>query len=249
MIKASRGKIPMIDATISTTNNQVKANPERIVPLIKEQNKDSNFAGLKQKTTDIILLSTENGITELVRNLKERDLSTSGINNITSEELSHLPNSAVGIMIYYFLEGIKRDFNITFDDTPKSVRGRGGNKNKLGERTRILTKKMKQDIVDGTTMEFYKKDIDNGMLTLPEVLQKIQKAYELKSHLEKCGLILSSKKTDGVMYQGIDYTDENTTSSEEVEEIIKKVNEKVGELVNLGVIQLPKQERKANDAF
>lgn len=225
----------------------VSAELERIVPLIKKTNTSSTLVGLKPKTTDIILLNTENGITELVKNLKDRDLSTSGIDDISAEELSHLPTSSTGIVIYYLLEGLKRDFNIIFDEPPKSIKRRGANKNKLAERTRILTKKTKQDIVDGTTMEFYKNDIDKGVLTLPEVLQKIQKAYELKSYLEDCGLILSPKKTDGVMYKGINYNEENKTPDEEAEVIIKKVNKKVGELVKQGIVELPKQERKKND--
>ena len=90
----------------------VSAELERIVPLIKKTNTSSTLVGLKPKTTDIILLNTENGITELVKNLKDRDLSTSGIDDISAEELSHLPTSSTGIVIYYLLEGLKRDFNI-----------------------------------------------------------------------------------------------------------------------------------------
>ena len=246
-----------------TATSPVVAELERIIPLVLKSKGSSTLIGLEEKTKDTILLNIENGIVELIRGLTGKDtenhkhkdcFSKLGLEDITDEEISHLPSSAVGIIIHYFVEGIKRDFNITFEEEPVSIKGRAGGAKKVAEKSRIINKNQKQDIVDATTMEFYKGDIDKGIITLPEVLAKIQKAYELKSHLEECGLILSAKKTDGVLYQGINYEQKeadgkkNKTPAiiheqEASKLIIQETKNKVAELVRKGIIELPKQER------
>ena len=249
--------------TETTATSPVVAELERIIPLVLKSKGSSTLIGLEEKTTDTILLNIENGIVELIRGLTGKNtekhkyqecFAKLGLEDITDEETSHLPSSAVGIIIHYFLEGVKRDFNITFEDEPVSIKGKGGGAKKVADKARIINKKQKQDIVDGTTIEFYKGDIDKGIITLPEVLAKIQKAYELKSHLEECGLILSAKKTDGVLYQGINYEQKeadgkkNKTPAiiheqEASKLIIQETKNKVAELVRKGIIELPKQER------
>ena len=244
-----------------TATSPVVAELERIIPLVLKSKGSNTRIGLEEKTTDTILLNIENGIVELIRGLTGKNtekhkyqecFAKLGLEDITDEETSHLPSSAVGIIIYYFLEGVKRDFNITFEDEPVSVKGKGGGAKKVADKARIINKKQKQDIVDGTTMEFYKGDIDKGIITLPEVFAKIQKAYELKSHLEECGLILSPKKTDSVLYQGINYEGAGKVGEKSIAEIheqeaskliIKEIKNKVAELVKKGIIELPKQER------
>jgi hypothetical protein len=247
--------------TETTATSPVVAELERIIPLVLKSKGSSTLIGLEEKTTDTILLNIENGIVELIRGLTGKDtknhkyqecLAKLGLEDITDEETSHLPSSAVGIIIHYFCEGIKRDFNIKFNDYPVSTKGKEGGAKKVADKARIINKKQKQDIVDGTTMEFYKGDIDKGIITLPEVLAKIQKAYELKSHLEECGLILSPKKTDSVLYQGINYEGAGKVGEKSIAEIheqeaskliIKEIKNKVAELVKQGIIELPKQER------
>ena len=244
-----------------TATSPVTVELERIIPLVIKSKGSSTLIGLEEKTTDTILLNIENGIVELIRGLTGKDtekhkyqdcFAKLGLEDIKDEEISHLPSSAVGIIIYYFLEGVKRDFNIRFKEEPVSIKGRGGRAKKVADKARIINKKQKQDIVDGTTMEFYKGDIDKGIITLPEVLAKIQKAYELKSHLEECGLILSPKKTDGVLYQGINYEEAGKDGAKSIAEIheqeaskliIQEIKNKVAELVQKGIIELPKQER------
>lgn len=247
--------------TETTATTPVVAELERVVPLVLKSKGSSTLIGLEEKTTDTILLNIENGIVELIRGLTGKNtekhkyqecFAKLGLEDITDEEISHLPSSAVGIIIHYFLEGVKRDFNITFEDEPVSIKGRGGGAKKVADKARIINNKQKQDIVDGTTMDFYKDDIEKGLITLPEVLVKIQKAYELKSHLEECGLILSTKKTEGVMYQGINYegvgkeggkTYAEVHKEEASQAIIQEIKNKVAELVRKGIIELPKQER------
>ncbi len=247
-----------------TATSPVAVELERIIPLVLKSKGSSTLIGLEEKTTDTILLNIENGIVELIRGLTGKDtekhkyqdcFAKLGLEDIKDEEISHLPSSAVGIIIYYFLEGVKRDFNIRFKEEPVSIKGRGGRAKKVADKARIINKKQKQDIVDGTTMEFYKGDIDKGIITLPEVLAKIQKAYELKSHLEECGLILSPKKTDGVLYQGINYEEAGKDGEKSIAEIheqeaskliIQEIKNKVAELVQKGIIELPKQERTSN---
>jgi lipopolysaccharide biosynthesis regulator YciM len=85
---------------------------------------------------------------------------------------------------------------------------------------------------------------------MPEVLEKIKKAYEEKKQYENIGLILPDNKTEYPQYQGVDYItaekDKTKEEKEEEEKIISQINEKIVELASAGLISLPKQERKKN---
>ena len=58
-----------------------------------------------------------------------------GIANVVQEladdEDNHLPNAKTGVVVHYVLQGIARDFKITFDGEPTSLsKGRGGSTRK-----------------------------------------------------------------------------------------------------------------------
>jgi hypothetical protein len=202
---------------------------------------------------ETILLSVETRIKELVSGLAKRNiksLTSIGL-DIEEEDISNLPTSITGVMVHYFVEGIARDYNIQFDKKPKSIKTTIKGLSNIKTRKRFITKEQKNALLDRTRMSFYDKELSAGIITMPEVLEKIKKAYEEKKQYESIGLILPENKTEYPQYQGVDYlTPEKDKTEEEKtkeEQIISQINEKIIELASAGLISLPKQERKKNN--
>jgi len=202
---------------------------------------------------ETILLSVETRIKELVSGLAKRNiksLTSIGL-DIEEEDISNLPTSITGVMVHYFVEGIARDYNIQFDKKPKSIKTTIKGLSNIKTRKRFITKEQKNALLDKTKMSFYDKELSAGIITMPEVLEKIKKAYEEKKQYENIGLILPENKTEYPQYQGVDYlTPEKDKTEEEKtkeEQIISQINEKIIELASAGLISLPKQERKKNN--
>ena len=199
---------------------------------------------------ETILLSVETRIKELVSGLAKRNiksLASIGI-EIEENEIKNLPTSITGIMVYYFTQGIARDYNIQFDRKPKSIKTTIKGMSNIKTRKRFISKKQKNVLLDRTKISYYDKQLTSGLITLPEVLEEIKKAYEEKKHYESIGLIMPENKTEYPQYIGVDYkTPDKEKSPEQIieeEEIISQVNEKIIELASSGLITLPKQERK-----
>jgi len=202
---------------------------------------------------ETILLSVETRIKELVSGLAKRNiksLTSIGL-DIEEEDISNLPTSITGVMVHYFVEGIARDYNIQFDKKPKSIKTTIKGLSNIKTRKRFITKEQKNALLDRTRMSFYDKELSAGIITMPEVLEKIKKAYEEKKQYENIGLILPENKTEYPQYQGVNYlTPEKDKTEEEKtkeEQIISQINEKIIELASAGLISLPKQERKKNN--
>lgn len=199
---------------------------------------------------ETILLNVERRIKELVSGLAKRDinaLARIGL-EIGEDEIKHLPTSITGIMVYYLIEGIAKDYNIEFDKKPKSIKTTIKGISNIKTRKRFITKEQKNELLERTKISYYDKQITSGIRTLPEVLEEIKKAYEEKKHYESIGLIMTENKTDYPQYIGVDYkTPDKDKSPEQIikeEEIISQINEKIIELASTGLITLPKQERK-----
>jgi len=199
---------------------------------------------------ETILLSVETRIKELVSGLAKRNiksLASIGI-EIEENEIKNLPTSITGIMVYYFTQGIARDYNIQFDRKPKSIKTTIKGMSNIKTRKRFITKEQKNALLDRTKISHYDKQLTSGLITLPEVLEEIKKAYEEKKHYESIGLIMPENKTEYPQYIGVDYKiPDKEKSPEQIieeEEIISQVNEKIIELASSGLITLPKQERK-----
>jgi hypothetical protein len=202
---------------------------------------------------ETILLSVETRIKELVSGLAKRNiksLTSIGL-DIEEEDISNIPTSITGVMVHYFVEGIARDYNIQFDKKPKSIKTTIKGLSNIKTRKRFITKEQKNALLDRTRMSFYDKELSAGIITMPEVLEKIKKAYEEKKQYENIGLILPENKTEYPQYQGVDYItaekDKTNEDKEKEEKIISQINEKIVELASAGLISLPKQERKKNN--
>ncbi len=199
---------------------------------------------------ETILLSVETRIKELASGLAKRNiksLASIGL-DIEENEIKNLPTSITGIMVYYFIQGIARDYNIQFDRKPKSIKTTIKGMSNIKTRKRFISKKQKNALLDRTKISYYDKQLTSGLITLPEVLEEIKKAYEEKKHYESIGLIMPENKTEYPQYIGVDYKiPDKEKSPEQIieeEEIISQVNEKIIELASSGLITLPKQERK-----
>ena len=105
------------------------------------------------ETTATILLSIENNIKTLLKNLADKTEIGWGIDT-DPEDFSHLPNSITGVIIYYVTKGIKEDFGYEFETEPKSLKVRGLSKDakKIAGKKRLLTRDQKNELIAQTEM-------------------------------------------------------------------------------------------------
>ena len=121
------------------------------------------------------------------------------VKELSSDKSNHLPNTETGVWIYYLTQGIKKDFNRTWDEAPKSIAIKAPVTVKSREKAkRIMTKKQKNELLAKMEMKYYEDDIANGVLTLEEAFASIKEAFNKKKEVEEAGYFLSSNKTDGI---------------------------------------------------
>jgi len=149
------------------------------------------------ETTATILLSIENNIKTLLKNLADKTEIGWGIDT-DPEDFSHLPNSITGVIIYYVTKGIKEDFGYEFETEPKSLKVRGLSKDakKIAGKKRLLTRDQKNELIAQTEMSYYKDKISSGVITLEDAMSSIKRAYEEMQKYEEIGYMLPAKKAD-----------------------------------------------------
>tara|TARA_S200002703_G_C3801440_1_gene247760 strand:+ start:4402 stop:5511 length:1110 start_codon:yes stop_codon:yes gene_type:complete len=110
---------------------------------------------------------------------------------------NHLPETKTGVVLYYLVEGLARDFGIAFDRQPVSL---GGNRRKNTNSKGITgpSKKEKNEILAKLDLQYYQDDISSGIITMEEAFNKIAEAYKMKEYYESQGFYLSPNKTEGV---------------------------------------------------
>jgi hypothetical protein len=148
---------------------------------------------LKPNVKKKILLVVEQGVYEVVEELsKEKD--------------NQLPNSKVGVMVHYLLEGIKRDYNKVFDTEPYSCR-RSNTTSSLGGKSvkeRLdaggygISKTKKNELLKAANITSYLVDIASGVITEEEANEKVKAATDELISLAKQGVFVSTNKTEGV---------------------------------------------------
>lgn len=135
-----------------------------------------------------LLVVCEKGIENTVRELADDDGN-------------HLPATKTGVVVHYVIEGIARDFGITFNRQPVSIggfRGRGGKGDRDAGVIR-LSKQEKNEILEKLDMTYYQDDITSGKITRQDAFAMIDAAYTRKEEWEKQGYFLSPNKTEGVL--------------------------------------------------
>ena len=143
-----------------------------------------------------ILLNVEGAVKDLVAALaKKAEIKGTKIDPTL---FAGLPGSLTGVMVHYFVKGIKEDFDIEFAEKPVSLKPRSSNPfdKKVAGKKRILTREQKNELLAKTQMSFYEKDIAGGKMTLDEAMLALKDAYEQKASFEEMGYILPPKKTD-----------------------------------------------------
>lgn len=146
------------------------------------------------KTT--ILLNVETAVKELVSSLAKRGEIKGA--DIDVEKLNHLPTSLTGVMLHYFLKGIKEDFDIAFEQAPVSLKIRSTNPldAKVAGKKRLLTREQKNELLAKTQMSYYELNISKGDMTIEQAMYAIKDAFERKQNFEEMGYILPPKKTE-----------------------------------------------------
>jgi len=147
--------------------------------------KDIDLGLEKDRTAGKILITCEGGIKIFVKEL--------------AKENNHLPNSELGVMIYYLTRGVMDDFSRTWKSTPISLQNKKTGVEKSKEQgKRVLSKKEKNALLSQMDMKFYQTDIASGKITIEEAFSSIRAALEKKQELEDAGFFISTNKTEGV---------------------------------------------------
>lgn len=126
-----------------------------------------------------------------------------GIKDFVKDELAksenHLPNTETGVWVHYLTEGIMRDFNRTWTETPTCLREKASGIEKSREKgKRVLSKKDKNELLAKLTYQYYEKDVNEGKITQTDAFASMAEAAAKKKELEDAGYFLSPKKTEGV---------------------------------------------------
>jgi len=143
-----------------------------------------------------ILINVEGAVKDLVSALaKKAEIKGTKIDPTL---FAGLPGSLTGVMVHYFVKGIKEDFDIEFAEKPVSLKPRSTNPfdRKVARKKRLLTREQKNELLAKTQMSFYEKDIAGGKMNLEEAMLALKDAYEQKANFEKMGYMLPPKKTD-----------------------------------------------------
>jgi hypothetical protein len=147
--------------------------------------KDIDLGLAADRTAGKILITCEIGIKTFVKGL--------------AKENNHLPNSELGVMIYYLTRGVMDDFSRTWKSTPISLQNKKTGIEKSKEQgKRVLSKKEKNALLSQMDMKFYQTDIASGKITIEEAFSSIRAALEKKQELEDAGFFISTNKTEGV---------------------------------------------------
>ncbi len=143
-----------------------------------------------------ILLNVEGAVKDLAAALaKKQEIKGT---NIDPTLYTGLPSSLTGVMVHYFVKGIKDDFDIEFTEKPVSLKQRSTNPfdKKVAGKKRLLTREQKNELLAKTQMSFYEKDIAAGKMTLDQAMVALKDAYEQKANFEGMGYVLPAKKTE-----------------------------------------------------
>ena len=174
--------------------------------IIKEEVKapETTKLSITKDEKDTILINVETAVRDIIINLAKRN-EMKGI-DINDEKVSTLPTSYTGILIHYFIKGLKEDFNIEFEEQPVSLRVRGGSMQdrKVSSKKRLLTKEEKNEIIARMQMTYYETDMMSGKMTIDEVMTNIKTAFEEKKVFEDKGYILPTKKNEAPYWNNTD---------------------------------------------
>ena len=143
-----------------------------------------------------ILLNVEGAVKDLASALaKKQEIKGT---QIDPSLFASLPNSLTGVMVHYFIKGIRDDFDIEFTEKPVSLKQRSTNPfdKKVAGKKRLLTREQKNELLSRTQMSFYEMDIAAGKMTLDQAMVALKDAYEKKANFEGIGYVLPAKKTE-----------------------------------------------------
>ena len=188
--------------TPMTPNTQTKPDFKEMVAAVEEAATKTEEAAAKftlpisneDKTT--ILLNVEGAIKDLAAALaKKNEIKGADIDPSAYE---HLPNSLTGVIVHYFVKGLKEELDIAFEEAPTALKVRSSNPldKKVAGKKRLLTRDQKNELLAKTQMAFYEDKIGKGEMTIEQAMYAVKDAYERKQNFEEMGYILPIKKTE-----------------------------------------------------
>ena len=185
-----------------TPNTQTKPDFKEMVASVEEAATKTEEAAAKftlpisneDKTT--ILLNVEGAIKDLAAALaKKNEIKGADIDPSAYE---HLPKSLTGVIVHYFVKGLKDELDIAFEEAPTALKVRSSNPmdKKVAGKKRLLTRDQKNELLAKTQMAFYEDKIGKGEMTIEQAMYAVKDAYERKQNFEEMGYILPIKKTE-----------------------------------------------------
>ena len=195
-------------AGLYPVEEEAETNTEASVlnPIIKR----GNIKGSK------ILLDVEDGVKTFINDIlakkhehpfAKEDKQFTGLSEYglskNMERIKEIPDTMTGVLIHYLTKGIERDFGITWDETPASIRSKGDKDKNDAEKAREkggrgLSKKEKNELLAKRNYPYWEKDINDGNITLEEAIIKMKEASDKVKEYEDAGYYLSPNKTQGV---------------------------------------------------
>jgi hypothetical protein len=185
-----------------TPNTQTKPDFKEMVASVEEAATKTEEAAAEftlpisneDKTT--ILLNVEGAIKDLAAALAKKNEIKGA--DIDPSAYDHLPNSLTGVMVHYFVKGLKDELGIAFEEAPTSLKVRSSNPmdKKVAGKKRLLTRDQKNELLAKTQMAFYEDKIGKGEMTIEQAMYAVKDAYERKQNFEEMGYILPVKKTE-----------------------------------------------------
>jgi hypothetical protein len=177
--------IPDLDK-MAVRNNDLYSTDESIDAVSAEVVSADIPLGIKGGIT---VINCEKGIKAFVKDV------------LAADKTNHLPNTETGVWIYYLTEGVVRDFNRTWMESPISI-GKKETKTKIEKAKeqgkRGLSKKEKNELLAKRNYPYYEKDIASGAITMQQAFALMAEAAEIVKKYEDAGYFLSPKKTEGV---------------------------------------------------
>ena len=185
-----------------TPNTQTKPDFKEMVASVEEAATKTEEAAAEftlpisneDKTT--ILLNVEGAIKDLAAALAKKNEIKGA--DIDPSAYDHLPNSLTGVMVHYFVKGLKEELDIAFEEAPTALKVRSSNPmdKKVAGKKRLLTRDQKNELLAKTQMAFYEDKIGKGEMTIEQAMYAVKDAYERKQNFEEMGYILPIKKTE-----------------------------------------------------
>lgn len=142
-----------------------------------------------------VMLTVEPAVKELIENIATKGESSKL--KLITEKFENYPEinrkTIIGVVLHYFIKGVKEDMNIEFDRPPHAVSETKTPSSSTGSRSG-LSKAKKNDILARKDGNYYDEQLDSGEYTEDQVWNLIKEARAEQKYWEDLGWVLPKQK-------------------------------------------------------